>query len=93
MTQAGVLVRELRLQPSSRGKRLMFKDNDLRVVDGPFTESRELIGGFAVIDFSDTQEAIEVCRRYAEILGGTLEVDLRLVEPSDEAGSSSEAAP
>ena len=83
MTKAGVLVRELRLQPSSKGKRLMFKDNDLRVLDGPFAESRELIGGFAVIDFADTDEAIAVCRRYAEILGGTLEIDVRLVDQND----------
>lgn len=85
MTKAGVLVRQLQLQPSSKGKRLMFTDNNLRVLDGPFAESRELIGGFGVMDLTDMDEAIEVCRRYAEILGGTLEVDLRLVDQDDAA--------
>ena len=47
MTKAGVLVRTTDLQPSSKAKRLLFKNNDLRVVDGPFSESKELIGGFA----------------------------------------------
>jgi hypothetical protein len=79
MTNAGVLVRSLALQPSTRGKRLNFKNNDLRVTDGPFVESKELIGGFAVLDLSDMDEAIATCRRYAEILGGTLEMDIRVV--------------
>ena len=85
MTKTGVLVRSLRLQPSARGKRLVFTNNDLRVVDGPFVESKELIGGFAVMELSGTDEATEVCRRYAEILGGTLEMDVRGVDPDDDA--------
>lgn len=85
MEKAGVLVRSLNLQPSAKAKRLTFTNNDLRVVDGPFTESKELLGGFAVMEMSGTDEAIAMCRRYAEILGGTLEIDLRLVD-SGEAG-------
>jgi hypothetical protein len=84
MSKAGVLVRSFRLQPSAQGKRLVFKNNDLRVIDGPFVESKELIGGFAVMELSNMDEAIELCRRYAEILGGTLEIDLRLVDMEDE---------
>jgi len=84
MSKAGVLVRSLGLQPSAKGKRLVFNNNDLRVIDGPFAESKELIGGFAVMELSDMDEAIELCRRYAEILGGTLEIDLRLVDMDDE---------
>ena len=80
MTKAGVLVGSLTLQPSAKGKRLVFKNNDLTVIDGPFAESKELIGGFAVIELSTTDEALDVCRRYAQILGGTLEIDLRLVD-------------
>lgn len=79
MTKAGVLLRTHTLAPSSKGKRLTFRNNDLRVVDGPFAESKELIGGFAVIDFSGADEAIDTCRTYARILGGTLEIDLRLL--------------
>ena len=80
MTKAGVLVRSLALQPSARGKRLVFTNNDLRVIDGPFVESKELIGGFAVLEMSGMDEAIAMCRRYAQILGGTLEIDVRLVD-------------
>jgi hypothetical protein len=83
MTKAGVLLRELVLQPSAKAKRLVFTNNDLRSTDGPFTESKELIGGFAVMELPGTDDAIALCRDYAAILGGTLEIDLRLVEPSD----------
>ena len=84
MTKAGVLVSSERLQPSSKSKRLVFSKNQLRVLDGPFSESKELIGGFAVMRLPSIDAAIEVCRRYAEILGGTLEIDVRpLYEPDE----------
>jgi hypothetical protein len=79
MTKAGVLVRATHLQPSAKAKRLTFTNNDLRVVDGPFSESKELVGGFAVLELSGFDEAITVCQRYAAILGGTLEIDVRLL--------------
>jgi len=84
MTKAGVLVRSLKLKPSATAKRLVFTNNDLRVLDGPFIESKELLGGFAVMEMSDMAETIEMCRRYAEILGGTLEMDVRLVDQDDD---------
>jgi len=83
MSKAGVLVRELALQPSAHAKRLQFTNNELRAVDGPFTESKELIGGFAVLELSGMEEALAMCREYAAILGGTLEIDVRLVDQSD----------
>lgn len=83
MDKAGVLVRSHRLQPSARGKRLFFENNAMRVVDGPFTESKELLGGFAVLDLPGFDEAIELCRGYVEILGGTQIIDVRLLEAED----------
>ena len=85
MTKAGVLVGTLNLQPSAQARRLTFTKNDLRVLDGPFSESKELIGGFAVMELSGMDEAIALCRRYAEILGGTLEIDVRVVDQTGEA--------
>ena len=84
MSKAGVLVRSVRLKPSSEGKRLIFTNNKLRVIDGPFAESKELLGGFAILELSGMDAAIEECRRYTEILGGTLEIDLRVVDQEDE---------
>jgi hypothetical protein len=84
MTKAGVLVKSVMLQPSRTAKRLVFTNHALHVTDGPFTESKELIGGFAILELSGIDEALELCRSYAAILGGTLEIDLRLVEQSED---------
>jgi hypothetical protein len=83
MTKAGVLVKSIELKPSSSAKRLAFRNNVLQVTDGPFSESKELIGGFAILDLSGMDEALDVCRNYATILGGTLEIDVRLVQSGD----------
>lgn len=79
MSKSGVLTATHQLAPSSQAKRLLFTANKLRVVDGPFTESKELIGGFAVMELPSIDAAIELAIPYAEILGGTLEIDLRLL--------------
>jgi hypothetical protein len=84
MTKAGVLVRSIKLKPSATAKRLVFTNNDLRLLDGPFTESKELLGGFAVMELSDMDDALDMCRRYAEILGGTLEIDVRVVDQDED---------
>lgn len=85
MTKAGVLIRSLQLRPSAEGKRLFFTNNELRVVDGPFAESKELIGGFSVMEMSGMDQVIEMCRDYAKLLGGTLEIDVRVLDMSEAA--------
>lgn len=84
MTKAGVLLRAHHLKPSSTAKRLFFTNNNLRVVDGPFAESKEMIGGFAILDLDSVDEAIAVSREYTAILGGTIEIDLRIVDTSEQ---------
>jgi hypothetical protein len=85
MAKAGVLVKQHALRPSAEGKRLVFTNNALRVIDGPFSESKELLGGFAVMELPDFDEAIALCKSYAEILGGTLEIDMRIADDSGAA--------
>jgi hypothetical protein len=85
MTKAGVLLSAEQLQPSAKSKRLVFTNHQLQVLDGPFAESKELIGGFAILRLPSLEDAIAVCRRYAEILGGTLEIDIRPALEPDEA--------
>jgi hypothetical protein len=77
MTKDGVLQRGYALEPSRTGKRLHFTNNKLRVVDGPFTESKEMIGGFAIMNLDSIDELVALSKQYAEILGGTLEIDVR----------------
>ena len=80
MTKAGVLSTNLSLKPSASAKRLVFTNHQLRVHDGPFSESKELIGGFAVLELPSLDDALAMTKRYAEILGGTLEIDVREVD-------------
>lgn len=77
MTKAGVLQSSIGLEPSSKSKRLRFVNNALDVIDGPFSESKELIGGYAILELPSMDVVIAECVRYAEILGGTLEIDIR----------------
>jgi hypothetical protein len=80
MTKAGVLASAHVLRPSSDAKRLVFSNHKLQVIDGPFSESKELIGGFAILKLPSMAAAIEVSTSYADILGGTLEIDIRPID-------------
>jgi len=52
---------------ASRAKRLAFTNGVLLVMDGPFAESKELVGGFAILDLPGIEEAVDLCRTYAKI--------------------------
>ena len=57
-----------RLQPSSQGARLRLSAGKRSVIDGPFVESKELIGGYAVIQVNSKAEAIEWATCFAQVL-------------------------
>ena len=63
-TDAGVMLAGEGLQPSSRGARLKFSKGKAAVIDGPFTEAKELIAGFWLIQVKSKEEAIEWVTRY-----------------------------
>jgi hypothetical protein len=86
MSKAGVLKSSHTLQPSAKSKRLQFQSHRLTVMDGPFSESKELIGGFALLDLPSIDATIHECTRYATILGGTLEIDIRPLDEEEGAG-------
>jgi hypothetical protein len=83
MTKAGVLSTDLVLEPSATGKRLAFADHQRRMYDGPFAESKELIGGFSVLRLPSLDAAIEEATRFAGLFGGTLEIDIREIAEPD----------
>src|SRR4029450_5788751 len=58
----------MRRQPSAKAKPLTFTNNQMRMLDGPFVESKELIGGFAVMELAGMDEAIAMWRRYTALL-------------------------
>ena len=78
MQQAGVLLATASLEPSSRAVRLRNFRGKQTVVDGPFAESKELVGGFAIVELESREEAVEWAKRYAAVLG-EVELDIRPV--------------
>ena len=68
-TKSGVLVATGGLAPTSMGAKISLKDGEFTVIDGPFTEAKELIGGWALMECRDQDEAIEWTKRFLTISG------------------------
>ena len=83
MQKAGVLLHTEALLPTTKGARLRYRDNARTRTDGPFTESKELIGGFCMLQMRSLDEMVPFCDRFARIVGGTCEIDLRVVADGD----------
>jgi hypothetical protein len=77
LAKAGVLVALDGLHPSSKGARVYFPDGKPRVQDGPFTEAKEIVGGYWMLDVRSKEEAVEWARRVPA--RGTNFVELRQV--------------
>ena len=82
MAKAGVLLVGEGVQPSSKGARVKVTDGRRTVTDGPFAETKELIGGIMLVQVRSMDEAIEWAARLAEILESEVEVR-PVVELSD----------
>ena len=85
LVKAGVLLAGEGLQPSSKGKRVRFSGGTRTVVDGPFTETKELIAGFWLWQVRSMEEAIEWLKR-APFDGGT-EIEIRQVFEAEDFGA------
>ncbi len=68
-TKAGVLVATGGLGPPDEGVKVTLHDGKFTVLDGPFTEAKELIGGWALMETRDRDEAIEWTKRFLSIVG------------------------
>jgi hypothetical protein len=66
-TKSGNFVGGAGLQPTSAGTRVRLKDGKITVVDGPFTESKEIVGGYSIIDAKSHEEALDLARRFMEL--------------------------
>ena len=96
LMKAGVLVDLSGLQPSSKGARIKFSGGKQTVIDGPFAETKELIAGYAILQFSSKAEAIEWTKRFVEVdapgrLGAESECEIRPFVEFDECGASEAA--
>ncbi|HEX7051201.1 MAG TPA: YciI family protein [Longimicrobiales bacterium] len=63
----GTLVSFGGLKPTSSGVRMRIRNGEIITTDGPFTESKEVIGGFSIFDFASKEEAIEEARKLMEL--------------------------
>ena len=91
LVKAGVMLAGDGLHPTSKGARVRFDGGERTVIDGPFTEAKELVAGYWIWECASRDEAIEWLKR-APFDGGT-EIELRQVfEPTTSATSSPRAA-
>ncbi len=86
LANAGVLLAGEGLQPSSKGARVHFSGKDRHVVDGPFTETKELIAGFWVLQVKSLDEAIEWVKRCPNPMEGESQIEIRQVFEAEDFG-------
>ena len=84
LVKAGVMLAAEGLQASSLGKRVRFSDGKTTVIDGPFAESKELIGGFWLWETRSIEEAVEWLKRAP--FEGEKEVEIRQVFDAEDFG-------
>ena len=75
LTRAGQLVSTAGLRPTSEGVRVRLRGGKLSVVDGPFAETKEVIGGYAILEAKSRQEAIELTRRFLKVHGDDWDIE------------------
>jgi hypothetical protein len=85
MTREGVLIHTAGLRPTAEGVRVRLRKGQLSTVDGPFTETKEVIGGFAILEAGSMPEAVELTRRFLRVHGDTwdIECEVRQLEGPD----------
>lgn len=79
LAKAGVLVDFSGLQPTSKGWRIKYSGGKRTVIDGPFTETKELIAGYTVIQVNSREEALEWTKRFPDChgVGAEGEIEVR----------------
>jgi hypothetical protein len=90
LVKAGVLLDASGLKPSSIGWRVRYSKGKRTVIDGPFTESKELIAGYTLIQVKSREEAIEWTRRFPNPVGegADAEIEVRQLYELDDFGPS-----
>jgi PhnB protein len=88
MINAGVLLGGDGLQPSSKGARIKFSNGRPTVTDGPFTEAKEMIAGYTLIQAASREEALEWVKRWPTLDGhGNVELELRQLYELEDLGA------
>jgi len=84
LVKAGIMLAGDGLKPSSKGKRLRFSGDKRTVIDGPFTETKELVAGYWIWQVRSMEEAVEWLKRCPNPMPGESELEIRpFFEPED----------
>ena len=87
LIKAGIMVFGDGLQPSRKGKRVQFGNGGTSVIDGPFTETKELVAGFWIWDVRSMEEAVAWARRCpCPMPGGVGELEIRAFNDAEDLG-------
>ena len=87
LVKAGIMLAGEGLQPSSKGKRVRFSGEKRTVIDGPFSETKELIAGFWLWQVRSMDEAVEWAKRCPNPHEGEAEIEIRQVFEAEDFGS------
>jgi hypothetical protein len=85
LVKAGVMLAGEGLQPSSKGKRVRFSGGKHTVIDGPFTETKELVAGFWIWKVNSMEEAVEWIKRSP--FDGGAEIEIRQIFEAEDFGA------
>ena len=85
MTKAGVLLSTAGLRPTSEGVRVRLSRGKLSMVDGPFAETKEVIGGFAILEAQSRREAIELTKRFLLVHGDEWDIECEVRQLDEQA--------
>ena len=82
LISAGKMISTAGLRPTAEGVRVRLRRGELSVTDGPFTESKEVISGYAILEANSKEEAVELTRRFLAVHGDEwdLECEVRLLD-------------
>ena len=88
MTKAGVMLAGEGLKPTSKSARVKFRRGKPTVTDGPFTESKEVIAGYCLIQVASMQEAIDWVKRWPALdADGEVEIEIRPLFEAEDFGA------
>jgi hypothetical protein len=88
LVNAGVMLAGEGLHPSSKGARVKFSGGQRTVIDGPFTETKELVAGFWLFEVKSKEEAIEWVKRCPNPMEGESEIEIRQVFEASDFGDA-----
>ncbi len=88
LVKAGVMETGEGLHPSSRGARVVFSGKDRRVIDGPFTETKELVAGFWIWNCASLEEAIAWVKKCPNPMRTDSEIEIRQIFSTEDFGEA-----